>query len=326
MNGNTIAGLYVEEPDYYYLENCGDCSFYNSFVDNRVNGDVYYHFVDEKDIVIEDLLLDAPKVSNLGKITLINCTNVTLGNLNTSNNYGSGVYAYKSDFNTMENITANSNNYGIYLLSSDNNTLTDSTANLNKDGYSYGSVGIFLYSSSNNTLTNNSASSNKVDGVYIYSSSNNILRNTNASSNQNGIRLYYGCNNNTISNNIVDSNDIGINLQMTNGNVISSNTINNSNTVGLSISYPDSYYNSIVDNKVNGDIYYHLVDERDLTIEDLILEAPKVSNLGKVSLINCTNITLRNINASNNYGHGIYLYRSNSNTVKESNTNSNNLH
>ena len=420
IDGSSVAGFYID----------GD-SYYNSIVDNKVNGDYYYHYVNARDLIIEDLILDAPKVSSLGKISLINCTNVTLRNLTLANNYEAGVFVYQSNditidnntasnnwdgirldsssnntitnntasnndcgihlystsnntitnnnasnnydgivlylssnnniitnntansnydsgihldsssSNTITNNTANSNNYnGIYLVLSSSNTVTNNTASNNNYGiilYSFSSnntitnntansnnyYGIRLHLSSNNTVTNNTASNN-YDGIILdHSSSNNtIISNTASSNNNYGIYLYYSGSNNTVTNNTASNNYNGIGLSLSSSNTISNNEIDGSSVAGFYID-GDSYYNSIVDNKVNGDYYYHYVNARDLIIEDLILDAPKVSSLGKISLINCTNVTLRNLTLANNYQDGVFVYQSNDITIDNNNASNN---
>jgi len=265
---NTITDNEINGSDEFGF-NINLEYYYHSIVNNRVNGDIYYHLVNAQDIVLEDLILDAPKVSNLGKVSVINCTNITLRNLTVTNNnhqppgFSSGIFGYQMNSSTIENCNASSNSNGIYLR---------------QDCY-------------NNNFTNNTISNNPY-GIYISSSMGG----------------YYPFENNRISNNTLTANSYGIYL-FANNNTIIDNEINGSG-LGFSIGQ-ETLYNSIVNNHVNGDIYYHLVDERDVVLEDLVLDAPKVSNLGKVSIINCTNITLRNLTVTNNNlssGCGIYAY------------------
>ena len=213
---------------------------------------------------------------------------------------------------------------GIYLNYTKHCNVSDNNASKNSDG-------IRLYYSSNNTLTNNIANSNSIDGIYLHYSSNNTLTNNNASKNEGGIYLY-SSNNNTLQSNTMKNNAYGICLEYSNNyyNTISNNTFIND---GLYIS-GERNRNTVENNTVNGKPLMYIEDMSNFTIQ----------NAGQVILLNCSNITIENLNFSNtligvklgkskdckivnntasNSGVGIYLRCSKNNTL-QNNTASNN--
>jgi parallel beta-helix repeat protein len=457
---NSAVGIYLQNSQANNISGnmIGNCSstgihfsdinsWYNTIKNNMVNGDIYYHLVNENDIVIEGLNLNAPKVSNLGKVSVISSKNVTLRNLILTNNSGAdglflydsnasmnninssfndnGIRLYYSSNNTINGSNTSSNIYrgmflehsnnnsldsnievsnlylGIYLFHANNNKLTNNIARSNSNNgitlsssnnntlssntisNSYGSGieispssydgipsnnniltnntvnstthgnGISLSSSSNNTLSSNTISNSYSSGIELSSSSfigtpsnNNNLTNNTVNSNQNGFSLS-SSSNNILTNNTANNNAVGISLSNSQANNISCNVMGNSSTTGIGFIDIKSVYNTIKNNMVNGDVYYHLVNENDTVVDGLNLNAPKVSSLGKISVISSKNVTLRNliltnnsgasgsglflydsnasmsnINSSSNY-YGIRLYYSSNNTINRSNTSSN---
>jgi parallel beta-helix repeat protein len=85
-----------------------DSSYYNHLVNNSVHGLDYIHIINEENIVLEDLDLRGPKVSNIGLITVINSSNVKLQNIRAHSNKGtylaSGIFLNKVSNSTVSNI------------------------------------------------------------------------------------------------------------------------------------------------------------------------------------------------------------------------------
>ena len=167
--------------------------------------------------------------------------------------------------------------------------------------------GIYLYFSSSNTITNNTITNNNCSIKLYHSSSNTITNNTANSNNNQGIELVYSSISNTITNNTFTNN--GLFVYDSYGNTIKNNTVN---------CKPLAYY----ENTTNF----------------------VIQNAGQVVLVNCTNITVKNLNLSNasvgielwetndckivnntasNNCDGIYLYYSSSNTIANNTANSN---
>jgi parallel beta-helix repeat protein len=186
-------------------------------------------------------------------------------------------------------------------VSSSNNIITDNTASNND-------YGIYLYNSNNNTITGNMASNN-YDGIYLSSSShNNITGNNVSNNNRNGIYLLTSCNNTITDNPFNCNNRNGIRLESSsNNNTIAGNTFVND---GLAIDSP--YQNTVEDNTVNAKPLVYLKDVSNYKIEDA----------GQVILINCSNITVENLDLSN-ISVGIELWGTVDSTISN-NTVSNN--
>jgi len=135
-------------------------SYKNNVENNTVNGKPLAYLEDASNFIIQ----------SAGQVILVNCTNITVENLNISN-AGVGVELWETDDCKIASNNVSSNTFGILLGYSSNNILKDNIAS-NKLG------GIYLYYSSGNALTTNTASNNEV-GIYLYSSSNNTLSHNN---------------------------------------------------------------------------------------------------------------------------------------------------
>jgi len=258
-SNNTLYHNEIDDSVVYGLRFLS-YPYYNSFVNNRVNGDYYYHYVNETDLVIEDLTLNAPKVSNSGKISLINCTNMTLRNLTlVNNNYGDqsgyGLYLYNSSHNTIDSVNASDNAYaGLFLRNSNYNAIKNSTTNAQPNYF-----GIYLDGSSYNVIRNSTATKNGYTGIHVRytGSDNNWIENCTLTDNLGyGVEVYgdnttiKDCNvslngeysyqgifidseNNTIIGNTVNSNTLsGIGL-ITGNNIIQDNTISGNGYCGI---------------------------------------------------------------------------------------------
>jgi len=229
--------------------------------------------------------------------------------------------------------------------------------NILKNNASNNYYGIYLNSSRNSTLTNNKASNN-IFGIELYESSNNILTNTKASKNLGGIQLY-SSNNDIIITNDVSNNAIGIESLYSRGIVITNNDINSNNYEGITLGSSSdntitnnrfendgifirggdlSHFNThvIENNIVNGKPIYYYRDTSGIKI-------PK--DAGEVILTNCSNMIVKNIdasggtvgievaytkdslitnnNANSNSCKGIYLYSSSNNILTKNNLNLN---
>jgi len=249
----------------------------------------------------------------------------TITDNDVSSNTHNGISLNASNNNKIQNNVANTNQVtGIALWSSNENIIEDNKANTN----TY--MGIHLENSMNNDIIDNNASNNDHDGIRLwnYSSSNSISDNTISNNNWSGIVLSLSSDNtisgnaagnnneegialigssiNTISGNTVSSNEDGIALEVSSNNTISSNTISN-NGDGISLLYSSNndisgntftndglvvssaYKNVVKDNTVNGKPLVYLEETAD----------KKITNAGQVILVNCTNITVENLELAN---------------------------
>jgi parallel beta-helix repeat protein len=214
---NETRGIWIHSSDFNNLYNntLFNNSAYGLYImggyrqnisqNNTINGETVYYFYDDHDAPpIEDLTLPASGVSNVGKITMAYCSNITLRNNTVSNN----------------------------------------------------SFGIFLYASEDLTLWNNYIYNSKVVGLYI----------------SEGYYHHYIADNNTIK---------GQKLYGT----------------------------------AEGEKIYYFTDEQNIAMDNRFLVERKISNVGKLTFINCSNVTIKDMTLAHanpyyKYGDGILLYSS----------------
>ena len=252
-------------------------------------------------------------IPDAGQVVLINCSNITVKNLNLS--YASiGIELFQTNNCKILNNTASNNKFGIYLYSSDSNTLTDNTANLNKD------YGIYLYSSVNNILTSNTASNNDKYGIYLRSSSDNTFTNNTASNNNYGIYLRSSSDNNTLTGNTVSNNDRhGIYLSSSSdGNTFTGNTVSN-NDDGIYLYFSDN--NILTGNTAsNNNIGIRL----SFSVNNILTGNTASNNDDGIYLEDSSNNNLYNNyfnNTNNTNFEGWWIYKNTWNTAKTQETN-----
>ncbi|MCK4734283.1 MAG: right-handed parallel beta-helix repeat-containing protein [Methanophagales archaeon] len=263
--------------------------------------------------------------NNYNGISLRTSNNNEIQNNVANANQGTGIALWYSSENIIEDNKAKTNTYmGIYLENSVNNHIKDNNASNNgRDGFrlwndsSSNSIsgnaagnnnwsGIVLSSSSDNTISGNDAGNNNEDGIAIIDSSNSISGNT-ISNNKDGISLE-ASSNNTISSNTLSNNGDGISLLDSSNNDISGNTFTNG---GLVVSF--AYKNVVNDNTVNGKPLVYLEKTSD----------KKVTNAGQVILVNCTNISVEDLDLSNT-SVGIELWKTESSRIRNNKVSNNN--
>jgi parallel beta-helix repeat protein len=261
--------------------------------------------------------------SSLNQITGLTGQGITISGQNTTikncilNGYSKGIY-----FISASNITITKNHFsgcyhGINMLSSNNNNISSnlftenydiglyayhSTGNtVSKNNFSYNGKGIYFDGCSNNEIKNNYFYYNYGGAVYLLSSSNNNYCSENYMY-LNGITWGQGggfslssSNYNKILNNNMTNNLNGIRMDYSSYNN-ASNNIMTSNTVGLYVfGYSSDNYIQYIDqsNKINGKPVLYLLNKKDSTIS--------LSNTGYFSLVNSTNITIKNENLESGY-------------------------
>ena len=162
---NTIANnVFINDGLFISGKNNG-----NTVENNTVNGKALVYFEDVHNFAIQ----------NAGQVILVNCSNITVENLNLSNT-SIGVELYESDDCKIVHSIANSNTiFGIYLRCSKNNTLQNNTVSNNHYNIDDSGVGIYLEYSSNNTLRNNIISNNTFGICTGFWNNNNILYHNN---------------------------------------------------------------------------------------------------------------------------------------------------
>jgi parallel beta-helix repeat protein len=300
-----------------------------------VHSGVYYeNVVVDKLVTLKGINLPVVDAGGEGSAITLTADGITLVGFTATN---SGIFfeiaagiKVTSNNNTItgNNVSSNMDGIGLYYFSN-NNTITGNNVSNNWYG-----IDLFYPSSNNNTISGNSARNNSEAGIRLSSSCNNTISSNNVSNNWYGIDLTDSSNNNTISGNSASNNNLeGISLYDSRNNIITGNTLVND---GLFVSY--SYQNTVEDNIVNGKPLVYLEDALDYKVEDA----------GQVILVNCTNITVENLdlsntsvgvelwktedskvlnnNVSNNSNGGIRLYFSSNNTISDNNVSNNKWH
>jgi parallel beta-helix repeat protein len=232
-----------------------------------------------------------------------------------------------ADYVNISKFTLTCGTVGIFIVSN-YNTINENNIVDNGQG-----DGIFLISCSGNTISNNNISYNGIYipggyGMYIIDSFDNNIKGNIISFNGGGIGAIYSNNNSFTGNNIL-SNEYwggGMYLYQSDNTIVMDNSFFKD---GL-ILY-DSYKNTVQNNTVNKKPLLYLENKSDETINDA----------GQIFLVNCNNIsvenltinetmigitlcktgnsTLRNNEFSNNFGYGIWLQFSKSNTISTNN-------
>ncbi|MDD4249419.1 MAG: NosD domain-containing protein [Methanosarcina sp.] len=246
--------------------------------------------------------------SNAGTVYLINCKNIMVKDLLLKNN-GEGIHLYNTRYSTLENNIMENNEFDIYLDNSYDNHLT---GNILGTASKYGT---YLSSSDRNVLSNNTVSSASSYGIYLYSSDSNNLTENSVSDGKYGICLYYSTGN-YLAGNLMQNNSY--NFRMYDSPM--DNNIGTSNSVdGKPIYY---LVNVISPTEINsssnaGTVY--LINCKNITVKDLLLK----NNGAGVHLYNTENSTLENNTIENN-DYGIYLYDSNGNYLQNNRASGNN--
>ncbi len=315
---------------------------YASDVDasNTVDGRPIYYWVNQRDQTVP---------ADAGCVILVNCTRITVQNLNIHES-GRGILLIYTTDSTISRNTVTSSGMGVTLVNSSRNTISENSIesqngillmgssfnnvtgnNLVGDAKTPQTNGINLDSSSKNNLLNG----NRVVGYYFgvhetnyYASLNSVVGNdfsdnTNGISCQgtnvitdnnitrnNGTAISVDGNLSTIMGNTLRDNGRGIEL-IGSGNVLRNNTMENN---GVNFNSVDAQVNDVdVSNTVNGKPIYYWVNLQNITVP---------SDAGYVCLINCTNITVQNLQLSNN-GQGIALSGTSNSTISKNTVTSN---
>jgi len=204
---------------------------------NTVNGKPVYYWANRRDMAVP---LDA------GYVVLVNCTRITVKNLNLANNMQGVALAFTTDSIITNNNLMN-NFDGVRLdHSSNNNVISGNNITANT---CYG-IRLFYDPSASPMSTNNvgiSKYGNQIDGP----SCNNAIYGNNITNNGSAIRLDYPSNNTISANNVINNSAEGIGLygSSSNNTVSGNNIVNNSYGIWFYGSYSNLiYHNNFIDN------------------------------------------------------------------------------
>ncbi|MFX0183931.1 MAG: right-handed parallel beta-helix repeat-containing protein [Candidatus Hodarchaeota archaeon] len=318
---------------------------------NTIENDPIIYLYGQSDLIIEGFNLSTTSnPTNLGKIVLINCYNVSIRNNFISNyqgcngntgNYqlqgssgksGTAIYILESDNviierNVISNIFGGIGGTGgfhhsggnggyaiaIYIKNSFDtviqyNSIENITGGPGGTGGRLGSGGIggtaaaVYLEDSNNDFIGTNQIDNIIGGL---GGSGGYLSSGGTGGISTGIYLK-NSQNNLIRNNSLNNLIGGIGGVSNNGSVLPLPYIyaNGTNGIGFGIYISgDSLDNVLINNRVEGQLVIYLYNKSDMIIEGLDLTADyNPTNLGKIVLINCFNITIRNNNIANYHG------------------------
>jgi len=227
MNNNKhnfmIRGGYLSDSKNGY-QNDIDAS-------NTVNGKPIIYWVNQQDRTVP---------SDAGYVALVNCTHITVQNLNLSNNRDGVLLVSTMDSTVTKNYVTNTVN-GVYIYGSSSNTISENNITDNRNG-------IYVQDSSINNISGNNVD-NSQEGIVIRGSSDdNINGNIVNNNNETGIHFYNSRGSDVIGNTITENNGYGIRLRSdSSNNLVSENYIAN-NSVGISVD--NSFDNSIIGNMI----------------------------------------------------------------------------
>lgn len=259
---NTLRNNHVRNNTYnfcikgsYYLSDTAEGYLNDVDSSNTVDGKPIIYWVNEHDKTVP---------SEAGYVALVNCTDITVQNLNLSNNAqgilivntsnvqvnqnriynsGSAIYLFNStDIIITENALENSNE-GIKGYISSYNHIASNNISRNKTGVTF--TGISL----NNTIAGNKITENVIDGLNLWGSANTALfGNIIAFNNETGINFFDSSNNNITANIIANNTGIGVKLWFdASENRIAENNIT-SNSIGILLK--DAFDNTIIGNTI----------------------------------------------------------------------------
>ncbi|MCW4016856.1 MAG: right-handed parallel beta-helix repeat-containing protein [Candidatus Bathyarchaeota archaeon] len=255
---------------------------------NTINGKPVYYWVGVKDKVVP---------SDAAYVVLVDCVNVTVQGLDFVNNTQGLLLAYTSDSTIMYNRLAANYGNGINLWESNDNCIVGNIVTENNDW------GIQISNSSNNLIVGNTITNNENGILLKESNENRVVDNSISDNNGIGIRMLRSSTN-TINENYLTNNLVGIELESSPNNVFRTNSLL-SNPCNLNIA-GDSYVNDIdTSNLIESKPVYYWVSVRDKAVP---------SDAGYVALVNCTNVTVQNLQLSHN-GKGILLVYTTSSTI-----------
>lgn len=151
--------------------------------------------------------------------------------------------------------------------------------------------------------------SNNAWGIFILSHANALVENNIIANNSGGIVADFSDNNTFINNTVINNKSEGILFFYSSGNIMRNNMISgNKYNFGIS----GSSFNHDIDtsNLVNGKPIRYLKNR-----SNLVINPQNFSSVGYLALINCTNITVENLNLTNNY-NGVLLAEIENSTLR----------
>lgn len=285
-NGISILSAYLSHWNSHIIEN------------NTIDGRPLGYYKDTGNVVV---------ASDAAQVILANCTNMTVHNLNLSHLDTGIQLAFSSNNSIAENTITNNNGSGIYLKESCNNVLTDNIILENTKS------GIYLDKSTGNTFSDNTIINNGRNGIDLhYSPGNSIIGNNIQENGEQPGDQYYGIyicfsSNVTISSNTVADNTNGISLQASANGTITDNILI-SHGIRIYSTWPEHWDSHTIENNT--------IDGRPLRYYKFTNNIVVPSDTAQVILVNCTNMTIQNLDLSS-VEIGIQIVFSSHNNIRD---------
>ncbi len=147
-------------------------------------------------------------------------------------------------------------------------------------------------------------------GIHLSCSSNNIIRECNVTDCTYGVDML-SSSNNTFDRNIIRNNTIGIDFEYSPNNTFTNNLLDNN---AQPLRFETEWSNSIdTSNMIDGKPIYFIVNQK-----DLLIDPTGYPQIGYLAIINCTRITIKNLN-NNGSQMGIIMVQTTNSTIAQNN-------
>jgi parallel beta-helix repeat protein len=238
---NNLYNFQVDGREFSHFLNDVDAS-------NTVDGKPIYYWLNKQDRSIP---------LNAGYVALVNCTNITIQNLNLTHNGSGALLAYTLNSTITQNNIQDSV-YGIWLYESFSSSIFGN--NITKN-----TVGIAIQNSSNNSIYGNNIGNNFAC-IWLHKSSNTSVSGNSITADL-PLLHFFGVmieesSGNSISDNTIENFGFdGIHLDQSSGNSISTNKIKANGEAGISLDH-SSNHNTVCRNNITANSDYG-IDIRD---------------------------------------------------------------
>ncbi len=218
---------------------------YNFQVQNRALNDVdASNIVNGKPVIYWVNQHDKTVPSDAGFVSLINCSGITVQNLNLTQNWQSILLLGTTNSTIAYNQVSHSY-YGIALEASNQNSISDNKVTNSVQGIAFSD-------SRDNSVTGNTLSDNKFGAYFMSSSYNTLSENVVTANTDHGLQFSSGCDSNTLTGNRIDLNAIAVEFVDSSANNIVQNRLTG-NHLSVQI-HGTSSHTHIAKNSIAGSI------------------------------------------------------------------------
>ncbi|PVX23227.1 MAG: hypothetical protein CW691_11120 [Candidatus Bathyarchaeum sp.] len=188
----------------------------------------------------------------------------------------------------------------VYTLVIQRNGITIDGAGFGLKGE--GDIGIELTSVQDVTVKNVELTGRYYYGIYITEASYNTITENTIKNTYTGI-IIYNSTQNTVADNILEDNEFGIDLRVSTENLFRTNNLDNRYNIAIYGTELSHFINDMDDSNTIGGTkkVCYLVGE-----QNQVITPDTFGDIGFLALVSCTNITVQNVELSNN-GQGIIL-------------------